>query len=120
MPKPSAKRSAEKPASGLKPIPKFASEAEEREFWKTHDSTEYVDWSQARRVVLYNLAKSPQQAISIRLPTALIGELKHLAAHKRIPYQTLVKMWLGERVNQELAALSPTPTPTARKKRKTG
>lgn len=83
--------------SKLKPIPTFKSEAEERKFWETHDSTDYVDWSTARRVRFPNL-KPSTTAISLRLPISLLEQIK-IAANKRdVPYQSLIKMWLAEKV----------------------
>jgi predicted DNA binding CopG/RHH family protein len=80
-----------------KPLPSFKTEAEERKFWETHDSTDYVDWSKAERVRLPNL-KPSTTAISIRLPLALLEQIK-IAANKRdAPYQSLIKMWLAEKV----------------------
>ena len=77
--------------------PRFKSEAEERKFWETHDSTDYIDWSKAERVRLPNL-KPSTTAISIRLPLALLEQIK-IAANKRdVPYQSLIKMWLAEKV----------------------
>jgi len=84
-------------ARALKKVPKFRSEAEERKFWETHDSTDYVDWSKARRVRFPNL-KPTTKAISLRLPVMLLDEIK-IAANKRdVPYQSLIKMWLAEKV----------------------
>ena len=81
----------------LKPIPKFRSEAEERKFWETHDTTDYVDWSKAQRVRLPNL-KLSTASISLRLPQGLLDEIK-IAANKRdVPYQSLIKVWLTEKV----------------------
>ena len=81
----------------LKPIPKFKSEAEERAFWETHDTTPYVDWSKARRVSFPNL-KLSTTTISLRLPQGLLDQIK-IAANKRdVPYQSLIKMWLAEKV----------------------
>jgi predicted DNA binding CopG/RHH family protein len=81
----------------LKRVPVFKTEAEERKFWETHDSTDYVDWSKAERVRLPNL-KPSTTAISIRLPSALLEQIK-IAANKRdVPYQSLIKMWLAEKV----------------------
>jgi len=81
----------------LRPIPAFKSEAEEGKFWKTHDSTEYIDWSKAERVRFPNL-KPSTTAISIRLPLGLLEQIK-IAANKRdVPYQSLIKMWLAEKV----------------------
>ncbi len=83
--------------SKLKPIPAFKNEAEERKFWETHDSTDYVDWSKAQRVRFPNL-KPSTTAISLRLPVSLLEQIK-IAANKRdVPYQSLIKMWLAEKV----------------------
>jgi len=84
----------------LKPIPRFRSEAEERKFWESHDSTEYVDWSKAQRAQLPNL-KLSTAAISLRLPQGLLDRIK-IAANKRdVPYQSLIKVWLAEKVDGE-------------------
>ena len=81
-----------------KPIPTFQSEAEERRFWETHSSTDYVDWSEAERVRLPNL-KPTTTSISLRLPVGLLERIK-IAANKRdMPYQSLIKAWLAERVD---------------------
>lgn len=81
-----------------KPVPRFRTEAEERKFWETHDSTDYVDWSKAERVRFPNL-KPSTAAISIRLPVGLLERIK-IAANKRdVPYQSLIKMWLAEKVD---------------------
>ena len=83
--------------SKLKPIPAFKNEAEERKFWETHDSTDYVDWSKAQRARFSNL-KPSTTAISLRLPVSLLEQIK-IAANKRdVPYQSLIKMWLAEKV----------------------
>lgn len=84
-------------AKVLKKIPKFPTEAAERKFWETHDSTDYVDWSKAKRVRFPNL-KLSTKSISLRLPVGLLDEIK-IAANKRdVPYQSLIKMWLSEKV----------------------
>jgi predicted DNA binding CopG/RHH family protein len=84
----------------LKSIPHFGSEAEERKFWETHDSTEYVDWTKAKRVQLPNL-KLSTTAISLRVPQGLLDRIK-IAANKRdVPYQSLIKVWLTEKVDAE-------------------
>ena len=80
----------------LKPIPKFRSEAEERKFWETHDSTEYLDWSKAERVRFPNL-KLSTQSISIRLPVSLLEQIKIEANKRDVPYQSLIKVWLAEK-----------------------
>ncbi|OGQ51856.1 MAG: hypothetical protein A3J24_03755, partial [Deltaproteobacteria bacterium RIFCSPLOWO2_02_FULL_53_8] len=78
-----------------KKMPKFKSEDDEREFWTTHDSSDYVDWKRARRVVLPNL-KPSLKTISLRLPESMIEELKLLANKKDVPYQSLLKVFLAE------------------------
>jgi predicted DNA binding CopG/RHH family protein len=83
--------------SKLKAIPTFKTEADERKFWETHDSTDYIDWSKAERVRFPSL-KPSTTAISIRLPLGLLEQIK-IAANKRdVPYQSLIKMWLAEKV----------------------
>lgn len=87
-----------------KGIPVFKSEEEEREFWATHDSAEYVDWSKAEEVAFPNL-KPTLRTISLRLPESMIEELKLLANKRDVPYQSLLKMFLAERIQQELREL---------------
>ena len=83
----------------LKSIPDFDTEAAERTFWETHDSTEYLDWSKAVRGRFPNL-KPSSSSISPRLPLPLLEQIK-IAANKRdVPYQSLIKMWLAEKVVQ--------------------
>ena len=83
--------------SKLKSIPAFKTEAEERKFWETHDSIDYVDWSKGVRGRFPNL-KPSTTAISLRLPVSLLEQIK-IAANKRdVPYQSLIKMWLAEKV----------------------
>jgi predicted DNA binding CopG/RHH family protein len=84
-------------AKSLKRIPRFANEAEERRFWETHDSTEYVDWDHAVDARFPNL-KPSSTSISLRLPSALLERIK-IAANKRdVPYQSLIKTWLAEKI----------------------
>lgn len=85
----------------MKKPPKFKTEAAERKFWAEHDSTEYVDWSEAKRVILPNL-KPTQTTISLRLPGMMLAELKRLANKRDVPYQSLLKMFLAERIDEEL------------------
>jgi predicted DNA binding CopG/RHH family protein len=85
----------------LKTIPKFESEDEEREFWATHDSTEHVDWSRAKPTTFSRL-KPSTQTISLRLPETLLENLKMLANQRDVPYQSLLKIFLAERIDQEL------------------
>jgi predicted DNA binding CopG/RHH family protein len=82
----------------LKPIPRFRSEAEERAFWESHDTTDYVDWSKARRVRFPNL-KPSTTSISLRLPVDLLEQIKVAANRRDVPYQSLIKIWLSEKVN---------------------
>lgn len=84
----------------LKRIPTFRSEDAEREFWATADSTEYVDWSRARFARFRNLRPS-STAISLRLPDTLLTELKLLANERDVPYQSLLKVYLADRVRAE-------------------
>lgn len=86
-----------------KPVPRFANETEEREFWETHDTSEYLDLSQAHWVVFPNL-KPSTETISLRLPAGLLAELKMLANRRDVPYQSLLKVFLAERVAYERAA----------------
>ena len=85
-------------------IPTFESEDKEREFWATRDSTEYIDWDKASPVYLPKL-KPSTKSISLRLPEMMLNKLR-LIAHKRdVPYQSLIKIFLYERINQELMHL---------------
>jgi predicted DNA binding CopG/RHH family protein len=86
-----------------KRVPKFKSEDEERKFWATHDSTEFVDWKKAKRTVLPNL-KPSIKTISLRLPESMLEELKLLANKRDVPYQSLLKIFLSERIQKELKA----------------
>jgi predicted DNA binding CopG/RHH family protein len=80
----------------LKPIPSFRSEKQERQFWEKHDSSDYVDWSTAKRARFPNL-KPSTASISLRLPIGLLERIK-IAANKRdMPYQSLIKAWLAEK-----------------------
>jgi predicted DNA binding CopG/RHH family protein len=91
--------------SKLKKIPKFRSENEETEFWSKHDSTEYVDYSKAKSVTFAHL-KPSTKTISIRLPASLIEHLKLLANKRDVPYQSLLKMFLAEKVEEELHGMT--------------
>jgi predicted DNA binding CopG/RHH family protein len=85
-------------ARKLKPIPRFANEAEERKFWESHDSTAYIDWSKAQRVTLPNL-KLSTKTISLRMPEGLLDRIKLEANKRDVPYQSLIKIWLAEKVS---------------------
>jgi predicted DNA binding CopG/RHH family protein len=92
----------------LKQVPRFESEDEERRFWEKEDSSDYIDWKQAKRVSLPNL-KPSTKTISLRLPESLLGHLKTLANKRDVPYQSLLKIFLAERVAQELRAAGSAP-----------
>ncbi len=82
----------------LKPIPKFTAEATERKFWETHQSTGYVDWSGAQHARFPNL-KPSTQSISLRLPLHMLERLKIEANKRDVPYQSLIKIWLDEKLS---------------------
>ncbi len=81
-----------------KGIPIFRDEAQERRFWETHDSSAYVDWSKAERARFPNL-KPSTKSISLRLPLALLERIKCAANKRDMPYQSLIKAWLAEKVD---------------------
>jgi predicted DNA binding CopG/RHH family protein len=83
-----------------KKIPEFKTEAEERLFWQQHDSSEFLDWTDAEEVVLPRL-KPSTRTISVRLPESMIEELKVLANRRDVPYQSLLKIFLSERIEAE-------------------
>ena len=85
----------------LKDIPTFKSEEEERQFWADQDSTDYIDWDKAETAVLPKL-KPTTQSISLRLPVPMLNELRLLANKRDVPYQSLIKIFLKERIDQEL------------------
>jgi predicted DNA binding CopG/RHH family protein len=85
-----------------KQIPLFKSEEEDRAFWADRDSTDYVNWSEARRRSFPNL-RPTLRTISLRLPESMIGHLKVLANKRDVPYQSLLKQFLAERLQRELA-----------------
>jgi len=84
----------------MKRVPEFKTEAEEFEFLSKSDSTGYVDWSKAKRVKFPKL-KPTLRTISVRLPVAMIEDLKVLANRRDVPYQSLLKMFLAERLERE-------------------
>ncbi|MBU1713294.1 MAG: BrnA antitoxin family protein [Proteobacteria bacterium] len=85
----------------MKKIPKFKTEAEERDFWANADSSDYIDWSKARKVLLPRI-KPSLKTISLRLPEFMIEELKIIANKRDVPYQSLIKIFLSERISKEL------------------
>ena len=86
-------------ARALRPVPRFPSEAEERRFWETHDSTEYVDWGSSVDASFPNL-KPSSRSISLRLPVALLERIKVAANKRDVPYQSLIKTWLAEKIEE--------------------
>jgi predicted DNA binding CopG/RHH family protein len=83
-----------------KRLPKFKTESAERKFWATHDSTDYIDWRKSRRTTLPNL-KPSSQTISIRLPRPMLDRLKLLANKRDVPYQSLLKIFVADRLKAE-------------------
>jgi predicted DNA binding CopG/RHH family protein len=83
-----------------KQVPELASEAQEREFWEAHDSTDYVDWSQAQPVRMPRLRPSTQ-SISLRLPVSMLERIRIEANRRDVPYQSLIKTWLAERLESK-------------------
>jgi predicted DNA binding CopG/RHH family protein len=86
-----------------KQIPKFKSEDVERKFWSSHDSTDYVNWESGKKIALPRLRPS-LKTISLRLPESMVNELKILANKKDVPYQSLLKIFLAERITKEFKA----------------
>ncbi|GGC66284.1 BrnA antitoxin family protein [Marinobacter halophilus] len=86
-----------------KKMPEFKTEADEREFWEAHDSSDYLDWSQAETVSLPKL-KPSTKTISLRLPEALLDRIKIEANKRDMPYQSLIKAWLADDVNDSRRA----------------
>ena len=84
-----------------KKLPNFNTEDQERKFWSKSDSTEYIDWSRSQKTILPNLKPSTKK-ISLRLPETMIDELKLLANKRDVPYQSLLKIFLSEKIHQEL------------------
>jgi len=93
-------------AKKTKPVPKSKNEDQERKFWSKADSTDHVDWSDARPLVLPEL-KPTLKTISLRLPEHMIAELKFLANKRDVPYQSLLKLFLADRLEEELRRLGP-------------
>jgi predicted DNA binding CopG/RHH family protein len=107
MPKPkkaaTTASKSRRPARAATPraaVPRFATEADERAFWEEHDTADYVDWSQAAPVRLPSL-KPSTATISLRLPEGMLDELKVLANERDVPYQSLLKVFLAERLAAE-------------------
>ena len=86
-----------------KKTPRFRSENKERDFWAINDSTEYIDWTKVKKTVLPKL-KPSSKTISLRLPEHMLADLKLLAKKRDIPYQSLLKLFLAERLEKELSS----------------
>ena len=86
----------------FKQVPRFKTEDEESKFWATHDSTEYVDWDKAVKNPAFPNLKPSKKSISLRLPEFLLERIRQLAKSKDVPYQSLMKIFLAERVKKEL------------------
>jgi len=84
----------------LKNIPKFSNEDEERNFWSEQDSTEYVNWKKAKTVSFSKL-KPSTKTISLRLPEFMLDQIKIIANKRDVPYQSLIKIFLKERIDRE-------------------
>lgn len=82
----------------LEPVPQFANEQEERVYWESHDSTAHLDWRKAQKVILPNL-KPSTKTISLRLPQHLLDAIKAAANARDVPYQSLIKVWLQEKLH---------------------
>ncbi|MEW6141368.1 MAG: BrnA antitoxin family protein [Thermodesulfobacteriota bacterium] len=87
-----------------KKIPRFENEEQERDFWASHDSTEHVNWEKAKRMRFPNL-KPSTRTISVRLPETMLDDLKMLAHKRDVPYQSLLKIFLAERIEEELGCM---------------
>ena len=87
--------------SRLKKIPKFKNEDEEREFWAKSDSTEFINWNKSKKITLPDL-KPSTKTISLRLPEFILNEIKMIAHKRDVPYQSLIKIFLKERIDREL------------------
>ncbi len=83
-----------------KEIPEFRSQEDERRFWAKHDSVEFIDWQAAQKRRFPNL-KPSLRTISLRLPVSMIENLKVLAHKRDVPYQSLLKVFLAERLERE-------------------
>jgi predicted DNA binding CopG/RHH family protein len=86
-----------------KPVPKFKKEQDEREFWNTHNTTEYFDFAKSNRIEIEfdRGIEAPVKSISLRLPREMLNELKVLASKKDIPYQSLIKVYLAQKIAEE-------------------
>jgi predicted DNA binding CopG/RHH family protein len=100
----------------MKKIPKFENEDKEREFWSKHDSSEFLDWNKADRYPFSNL-KPSLKTISLRLPEAMLETLKMIANKRDVPYQSLLKTFLADRIKDEIEIPKPNPQKSTHNKR---
>src|SRR5437764_14033743 len=98
----------------LKKIPKFKDEDAEREFWSKADSTEYIDWSKAQKLVLPRF-RPTLRTISLRLPESMIAELKLLANQRDVPYQSFLEVFLAQKIKEERVGKVDEPSSSARR-----
>src|SRR6266849_2211253 len=103
------------PMKPRKKIPTFKDEDAERAFWAKADSTQYIDWSKAQRIMLPNF-RPTLRTISLRLPESMIAELKLLANQRDVPYQSLLKVFLAERISEERAGTRSARNASGRKR----
>ena len=104
------------PKKRLKAIPSFATEAAERDFWASHDTSDYADWGKARPAIFPNLHPSTE-TISLRLPGPLLADLKVLANQRDVPYQSLLKILLADQIRREQDAKGKRSRPVTRRRR---
>jgi len=90
-------------AKKFKLIPHFKNEDDERDFWATHDSSDYFDWSKAKHVIFPNLQLT-KKPISLRVTTSLLARVKMIANKKDMPYQTLMKQYIEHGIKQDFAS----------------
>ena len=102
-----------------KKIPKFSNEAAEQKFWASHDSVDYIDWRNARRVILPKL-KPSSQTISLRMPQPMLDRLKLLANQRDVPYQSLLKTFLADRLKAEMSDHPAAPSRAAARRKRAG
>jgi len=96
------------PGRRLKKIREFANEAEERTFWESNDSSEYIDWSKAK-IGNFPRLKPSTETISLRMPEDVLNSIRDHARRMDVPYQSLIKLWCAEKVGAITRAQAATP-----------
>ena len=86
---------------GLKDIPNFKNEDEESSFWSKEDSSDYIDWDDGK-ITTFPKLKPSTKTISLRIPETMLEELRTIANKRDVPYQSLIKVFLKEKINSEL------------------